>query len=79
MTYKPQQVLRTLQALKSQNGSPVPANSRVVVMRMVDGDKVRVKIVDPAHPALVKQRIVAATKYFNRTFRGRPKVATPLE
>jgi len=73
MTYKPQQVLRTKVPLRSADGVQISPNTRVVVMRMVDGEKVRVKVADPAHENVAKTRIVAGVGAFNLTHRGRPR------
>lgn len=70
--FKPQQVLRTSVPLKSENGSPINPGTRVVVMRTVD-DKVRVKVMDPAHSDLNKTRLVASAGAFKTTHRGRPR------
>ncbi len=74
MTYKSQQVLRTKVPLKTENGTQVSPNTRVVVMRMVDGERVRVKVADARTPELKATRIVSGVKSFNVTHRGRPKL-----
>ena len=71
--YKPQTVLRTAVPLKSENGIQVVPGTRVVVMKNVDVDKVRVKVIDPAHTDQNKIRLVAGNGAFRATHRGRPK------
>lgn len=71
--FKMQQVLRTKVPLKSENGVAVPPNTRVVVMRMVDTDRVRVKVSDPAHGDISKTRLVSGINAFHSTHRGRPR------
>lgn len=73
MSYKAQQVLRTKVPLKSENGAKVAPNTRVVVMRMVEDNRVRARIADPLHPTLAKSRLVAGVNAFKTTHRGRPK------
>jgi hypothetical protein len=73
MTYKAQQVLRTKVPLRGDGGTQISPNTRVVVMRMVDTDKVRVKVADSSHENLARTRIVAGVGAFNSTHRGRPR------
>jgi len=71
--YKMQQVLRTKVPMKTVDGTPVAPNTRVVVMKMIDEERVRVKVADPAHADLNKARVMSGVKAFNLTHRGRPK------
>ena len=71
--FKGQQVLRTRTRLRTADRTGVPANTRVVVMKMVGDEQVRVKIADPNHPELAFARVVANTKNFDTTHRGRPR------
>jgi hypothetical protein len=73
MTYKAQQVLRTKVPLRGEGGTQISPNTRVVVMRMVDNDKVRVKVADPAHETLARTRLIAGVNAFSVTHRGRPR------
>jgi hypothetical protein len=72
MSYKMQQVLRTKVPLKSEEGNPISPNTRVVVLKMVGGDRVRVRIADRSS-ALNRNRLVAGVSAFNTTHRGRPR------
>lgn len=76
------QVLRTsVPGLRTNAGNPVPPNTRVVVMSSkrvsedAGAEKVKVKVVDPAHEALAGQWFSAAPGAFRTTSRGRPPKA----
>lgn len=73
--FKSQQVLRTAVPLRADGNVQIAPGTRVVVMKTVDGDKVRVKVMDPAHAELNKTRLVAGAGAFKVTHRGRPRKA----
>lgn len=72
MTYKAQQVLRTVAPVKAEDGTQVAAGTRVVVLGQTDTGQIRVKVVDPKQPTL-KARVVTDAQAFTYTQRGRPK------
>jgi len=70
--FRAQQVLRTAETLVSENGGTIPANTRVVVMGVVEGE-VRAKVSDPNFPEMAKVRLRAPVSGFATTKRGRPR------
>lgn len=80
MSFKTQQVLRTLVPLQTEGDSPetVPAGTRVAVMSVAKDNRVKVKVQDPNFPNLSNRRILALTEALSATSRGRPKTSTPI-
>lgn len=70
--FRAQQVLRTSETLTSEDGGTIPANTRVVVMGVVEGT-VRAKVQDPNFPEMAKVRVKALPSAFATTKRGRPR------
>lgn len=73
--YSTLQVLRTKVPLKSIDGKQVSPRTRVVVMSIPEKGRVKVKVADPAHPALESVRLIAKDSAFTLTHRGRPRKA----
>lgn len=73
--FKAHKVLRTAVALTSTDGIAVPAQTRVVVMNVVNGEA-RVKVADATLPALAKTHLTVTIGDVVSVRRGRPsKVA----
>lgn len=74
--YKPHQVLRTNSPSTLPTGTTLPADVRVVVLKMLDAQRVRVKIEDPMFDSVRAQRLELPISAVYQTKRGRPSKAT---
>lgn len=69
------QVLRTTRTVKTVNGTDLPSNTRVVVIKMED-DAIVARVADSKLEALKGERVKLGVSRVKQTFRGRPKKVT---
>ena len=67
MTFKIQQVLRTKVPLKTESGDQVSPGTRVVVAKILEDGKARVRVADPNLPNLAGFRLVGSIGAFIST------------
>lgn len=71
--YKIHQVLRTSTPTTLKSGKSLPADVRVVVLKMLeDNQTIRVKIEDPMHDDVRSERLELPISSVYKTKRGRP-------
>ncbi len=71
--FKRAQVLRTTRAVNAVNGEPLPAGTRVVVLKQEENGSWRVKVQDDALDRLRGVRAVVGESRLGLTQRGRPR------
>lgn len=79
--FKRAQVLRTQSVIRTIVGDSLPENTRVVVLRQVKDkpDQWKVKVQDPALPAMRGLKAIVSTSKLGLTFRGRPTKPAEVE
>lgn len=70
--FKSLQVLRTNRSVKTVNGTDLPSNTRVVVIRMND-NTILARVADPKFDKIKGDRVTLAPSRVKLTFRGRPR------
>lgn len=74
--FKSLQVLRTTRTVKTVNGTDLPSNTRVVVIKMEDDKTILARVADSKFATLKGERVKIGQSRVKLTFRGRPKKVT---